>query len=347
MSLFKRGDRWWVRFTSPDGRRLRRSTGTTDRRKAAEYHDKLKAEFWRVQRLGEKPRRTWNEAVVQWLRETTHKATHEQDRATLRWLDPYLGGKVLGEITRDTIAEIGEAKAREASPSTANRHLALIRAILRKARDEWEWVDRIPKVRQYRVQNRRIRWISREEAERLLALLPPHQAAMARFGLATGLRQRNVSHLEWSQVDLRQRLAWIHPDQAKARKAIGVPLNKEAMFVLRGQLGQHDRYVFTYKGQPLIQVNTKAWTAAVAKAGLEDFRWHDLRHTWASWHAQAGTPLNVLQELGGWASADMVKRYAHLGVTHLRDHAERIAPNGPVGHNRGTNLAQSHLKLVK
>jgi len=89
-------------------------------------------------------------------------------------------------------------------------------------------------------------------------------------------------------------------------------------------------------------VNTKAWRAAVKKAGLEPFRWHDLRHTWASWHAQAGTPLNVLQELGGWECAEMVRRYAHLGVVHLREHAERI-----VCHDRGTIGAQPKLTLVK
>lgn len=347
MSLFKRGETWWVRFTAPDGRRIRQGTGTADRGQAAEYHDKLKAELWRIAKLGEKPARTWNEAAVLWLKETTHKATHEQDRAILRWLDPYLGGRLLGGITRELVTEIGEAKIREASPGTANRHLALLRAILRKARDEWEWVERIPKVRLYRLQNHRIRWLSREQAEELFSYLPPHQAAMARFAVATGLRQRNVSHLEWTQVDLKQRLVWIHPDQAKARKAIGVPLNEEALSVLRGRLGQHDRYVFTWKGKPLVQVNTKAWRVAVQKAGLKDFRWHDLRHTWASWHAQAGTPLNVLQEMGGWASAEMVKRYAHLSVTHLRDHAERIAPKGPTGHNGGTNLAQPRLRRVK
>ena len=342
MSLFKRGDTWWIRITRPDGRRIRQSTGTADRKKAAEYRDRLKADFWRQKRLGDKPERGWNEAAVLWLNETTHKATHQQDRAILRWLDPYLGGKLLREITRELIAEIGEAKTRAASPATTNRHLALVRAILRKARDEWEWVERIPRIRLFPVQNRRIRWLTREQAERLLSLLPPHQAAMARFALATGLRQRNVSHLEWAQVDLPERMAWIHPEQAKARKAIGVPLNEEALSVLKGCLGQHDRYVFTYKGKPMTQVSTKAWRTAVAEAGLQDFRWHDLRHTWASWHAQAGTPLNVLQELGGWASAEMVRRYAHLGVNHLREHAERIA-SGQIG----TKTARTRLRLVK
>src|SRR5690242_8972274 len=118
MSLFKRGDIWWVRFTSPDGRRIRRTTGTANRKEAEEYHDRLKTDGWRVKQLGERPTRTWNEAAVQWLKETTHKATHDQDKAVLRWLDPYLGGKVLGEITRDLIAKIGEAKVKTASPGT-------------------------------------------------------------------------------------------------------------------------------------------------------------------------------------------------------------------------------------
>jgi integrase len=342
MSLYKRGEIWWVCFTSPRGRRIRRSTGTTEQKAAQEYHDRLKADLWRVEQLGERPRYSWNEAAVKWLKETPHKATHDKDREILRWLDPYLGGKSLHEITREMLFQIGEVKAAKASPATTNRYLALVRAILRKARDEWDWVDRIPKIHFYQVRNKRIRWITRDEAEVLLSHLPPHQAAMARFALATGLRQRNVCRLEWSQVDLPQRLAWIHPDQAKARRAIGVPLNEEALSVLRGCLGKHEQYVFTYEGQPVWQVNTKAWRIAVSKAGLTDFRWHDLRHTWASWHAQAGTPLNVLQEMGGWECADMVRRYAHLSVGHLRDHAERITRKVP-----NTNLTQPRLKLVK
>ena len=73
------------------------------------------------------------------------------------------------------------------------------------------------------------------------------------------------------------------------------------------------------------QVNTKAWGLALQRAGIAEFRWHDLRHTWASWHVQAGTPLFVLQELGGWSSAEMVRRYAHLSSEHLAQYAERMS----------------------
>ena len=95
---------------------------------------------------------------------------------------------------------------------------------------------------------RRIRWLTREQAERLLVELPIHLAAMARFSLATGLRQANVTGLRWEQVDLTRAVAWIHPDQAKGKRAIPVPLNDEALAVVRAQIGQHPAVVFTYEG---------------------------------------------------------------------------------------------------
>jgi integrase len=220
--------------------------------------------------------------------------------------------------------------------ATVNRTLEVVRAILRKAVHEWEWLERAPAIRMLPEPKHRTRWLTQEEAERLLSELPDHLAEMARFALATGLRRANVTGLEWSQVDLARRVAWIHPDQAKARKAIAVPLNAGALWVLRRQMGTHERFVFTYRGRPVKEVNTKAWKQALKRAGIADFRWHDLRHTWASWHIQAGTPLHALQELGGWESADMVRRYAHLAADHLAEYAERLSRPRAVG---GTKLA--------
>ena len=275
-----------------------------------------------------KPRRTWNDAVVRYLQETGHKATHQEDIRKLRWIDSFLRGMPLGSITRDQLAEISDAKAREATGATANRVLALVRAILRKAAYEWEWMDRAPKVRMFKEQSRRVRWLTRTEADALLCALPEHLADMVKFALHTGLRQRNVTQLEWSQIDMPNKVAWIHPDQAKAGKGIPVPLNDEAVAVLRRRMSkqQHLVRVFTYQGQPLRWVNNHAWKKALRRAGIENFRWHDLRHTWASWHVQAGTPLYELQQLGGWASAEMVRRYAHLAPEHLAKAAANIVP---------------------
>jgi integrase len=173
--------------------------------------------------------------------------------------------------------------------------------------------------------SRRVRWLGREEADRLIATLPEHLAAMVRSSLETGLRRSNVTGLEWSQADLARRTAWIHPDQAKARKAIAVPLSAAAVVVMREQIGKHSTHVFSFRGKPVHQVNTKAWRSALQRVGIENFRWHDLRHIWASWHVQAGTPLHVLQELGGWECVEMVRKYAHLSTAHLTDYVDRVS----------------------
>ncbi len=86
-----------------------------------------------------------------------------------------------------------------------------------------------------------------------------------------------------SQIDLERKAAWVHPDQAKARKAIHVPLNSIALAVLFRQSGKHPSRVFTYKGRSISWANTSAWRNALKRAGIDNFSWHDLRLTWASW----------------------------------------------------------------
>ncbi|HEY6018976.1 MAG TPA: site-specific integrase [Candidatus Paceibacterota bacterium] len=327
MSLFKRKDSpyWWVKIAH-DGRRIQQSTGTPDKAKAQEYHDKLKASLWDKARLGIKPRHTWNEAVVRYLAETTHKASQCSDKTHLRWLDRFLNGRMLDEINRELLDSIMAARmAENVKNSSVNRVNEVVRAVLRKACNEWEWIDRVPRIRMLPEPNRRVRWITREEADRLLTVLPTHLVPVVKFSLETGLRRANVTGLLWSQIDLTRRTAWIHPDQAKARKAIAVPLSAAAVIVIREQIGKHPTHVFSYHGNPIVQLNTKAWRKALAKVGIENFRWHDLRHTWASWHVQAGTPLHVLQELGGWECVEMVRKYAHLSSEHLAEYVDRLS----------------------
>jgi integrase len=82
----------------------------------------------------------------------------------------------------------------------------------------------------------------------------------------------------------------------------------------------------THRGGPQAQIST-GWKAALKRANIEpEFRWHDLRHTWASWHVMSGTPLEVLQRLGGWSSLAMVMRYAHLSPDHLAGFANNAKP---------------------
>ena len=327
MSIYRRGKTWWIQITAANGDRIQRSAKTCDKKEAEELHDRLKADTWRTSKLKEKPRRTWKEAVIRWLTENQNKKSLETDKVILRWYDQRLKNAYLDEITRDTIESFKLEKLNEgASHGTINRYISVITAILNKANKQWDWISDAPKIIQLPEKTKRLRWLSNDEAKRLLDELPEHLNAMTRFTLATGLREANVCGLTWSQVDLKRKTAWIHADEAKGAKAIPVPLGAEAANVLQEQIGKNDTYVFTYNGQPVTRCNNHAWKKALMRADIHDFRWHDLRHTWASWHVQNGTPLNILKELGGWADLKMVLRYAHLSSDHLKEFAGNTKP---------------------
>jgi integrase len=185
-----------------------------------------------------------------------------------------------------------------------------------------KWFDH---VRHIRERNRRLEFNVQREASRD----------------RRGRRQANVLDLQWSAVDLGRRTAWVHGDEAKGGEAIGVPLNDDAMAVLNEEKGKHPERVFTYKGRPFGQVNTRSWRNALKRAGIKNFRWHDLRHVWATWHVMAGTTMAELQELGAWKSALMVKRYAHFAPEQLRAAAAKLGFVYSTGKRSAESRARS------
>jgi integrase len=245
-------------------------------------------------------------------------------RGRLRWLAKYFSDLYLDQITRDYCRKIWEIKKKEASIATANRHFEVVRTILRRAFEEWEWIDKAPKIYMGTQPKGVIRFLTKDQAVRLLDELPEHLSDMVEFSLLTGLRKSNVTGLTWSTVDLGRRMAWVESIQSKNGESFAVPLNDEAISVIRRQIGKQDEFVFTYKGNPVTQVNTKAFRSALKRAGIVNFRWHDLRHTWASWHLQNGTPEAALKEMGAWKTDAMVRRYGHYGGSHLLIHAQGL-----------------------
>jgi integrase len=324
--IHRRGDSpfWWIDVVLPSGRRIRQSSRTKDRQEAEALVAKLKHEAFRESQFGIRPKRTWQEAVVRYLSYKASLRDVEKQRRLCLKLDRYLGQLQLDDINGDVIWKICEGERKKGNkPATINRCLALVRSILRMAHFDWQWTDRIPKVRLLPGEVERDRWLSREEADRLLMFCPPHLAAIVRFGLATGCRAREITGLEWSRVDLTRSTAWL--DHTKNGTPRGVPLNRDAVNVLEGERGKHPEYCFTFRGQPIrYELTNTAWQNAVAKAGLGDLRFHDLRHTWASWHRQSGTSCDELKELGGWKSRSMVDRYAKFATEHLAVAATRI-----------------------
>ena len=165
--------------------------------------------------------------------------------------------------------------------------------------------------------------------------------------LSTGCRAGEILGLEWSRVDLTRKVAWLDHGTTKSGDGRGIPLNADAVAALEATRGQHPRWCFTFLGKRIQQSST-AWDKAKQRARIEDFRFHDLRHTWASWHVQSGTSLPELMELGGWKSYEMVLRYAHLAPEKLSFVAGRIerqaltmAGDAPRGKNVAKNATFS------
>jgi integrase len=188
-----------------------------------------------------------------------------------------------------------------------------------------------PQVSRKSIPPGRTRWLTAEEWARLLTALEaesPILAQMARFAVATGLRENNVLNLEWTQIDSKRRVAWWWADQMKGGTPHGLPLNDDAWAVLEARRGAHKKYVFPNPdtGLPYYKASNRAWYAALKKAKLKGVRWHDLRHTWASWAVMNGVPLGEVQSLGGWKTAQMVRRYAHFSTEHLAESAAKVKP---------------------
>jgi integrase len=320
MSLYNRKNSpfIWCKF-SVNGELVQKSTGFTTRKEAKEFEARLKVEMLNKVDKPSKPVHTWEAAVEKYYQEKLLTEASVSDRSTLRWLHVHLAGIDISLIKRSQLADIGDIKLAEGvKPSTVNRMMKLIRAILNQA-VVWEWLDKAPSVRMLPEPPGVVRFITREEADRLVAALPPYVAVLAEFSLQTGLRMHNATHLKWSELDLPNKQAWVNAPDAKKRKAIPVPLSDIAVELIRQQLFNGSEYVFPHNGKPLAKASRPDWYRALKAVGIKKFRWHDLRHTWASWHVQNGMPLHVLKEIGGWATYEQVLIYAHLGTKHLAE----------------------------
>lgn len=316
MAIKLRGGVYWI-DTQVNGVRIRESLKTSDAKEAQQLHDIRRAELWRGRMLKEKPKKTFKDACTRWLKERAHKKSIGDDEDKSQYLNAKLGARLLSDLDRDTIEN---ALPQDVSPSTRNRYRAFIRAVLRASERDWDWLERAPALRTEQEPKRRVAFLTHAQAEALIGCLPEKYRCPVRFALLTGLRKSNVFGLSWENVDLARGTAIVHADEAKAAQRILVPLNSAAKALLDAM--PEPRMGLVFGG--IDRVSPSVWDRACKIAGVPGFRFHDLRHTWASWHAMAGTPMSVLQELGGWHSAEMVRKYAHLSPEHLAAAAERV-----------------------
>ena len=333
--LYKRkgSTNYWCRFRIGH-REVRCSTGTDRRADAEDFAEKLRASVWREVKLGER-HYTWEQAVERWLKDSrVRPSTATRNATILAWFAEPLAGLTLQSITPQVISAARDALTATRSAATANRYLAVLRAVLNHARD-LEWIKTVPKVGLLATEEQEPRWLARDQFSALMRELPPHLRAPAHFSVLTGLRLGNVQGLVWGRVNLQTGHVWIPASTAKGRKAIGVPLSPEAVELLKRierVPGQDRVFLYQVKDKHGTVLETRpmgspktAFGKAVKRAGVGPLRWHDLRHTWASWAISEGMPAAVVQRLGGWASGRMVERYGHLSTDDLKTWVNRKA----------------------
>lgn len=325
MSLYKRPDSpfWWVKL----GRKTRRSTGTTDRAEAEEFAKTLRDRKWRIEKLGDRGAISFDEAAGRWL--TSTGRPKRRDRELLEWLSPHIGNDAVRDVADASVLEEIRALGLDAgwSHSTIDRLMGTVSAVLRDCLKRGE-LERTPAIPMYRPPKGEPRWLTPDEFERLCSELNMHQRLAARFAVGSLLRMRSMGQLEWKRVDLAAQRAWVPGSQQKGRKTFSFPLTDELVRILRALRWLSppaSPHVFIWKGKRIDDFNTQSFQDAVTRAGVAPLRWHDLRHTGASWAVQSGVTLQELMLLGDWKDYRSVLIYAHLAPSQVAAASNRVA----------------------
>jgi integrase len=278
---------------------------------------------------------TFGEAVVKYLEVKSAKRSWKDDRRNLHRLRAAFGAaRPLQEITAARIADYKIVRQRvlvhrgdvdrPISAATLNRELAALRHLFRLAVEEWEVLDKAPRIRLEKEPEGRIVWLETTEETALLTACRASQnkylADVVTVALETGLRQGELLELDWSRVDLSRGVVAL--ERTKSGKRREVPM-RQAVYAIfaampepRGGAVWPDRSIRT------------AFENAVEAAGLKDFTFHGCRHHFASWFMMRGGQLEALREILGHKDIKMTLRYAHLSPGHLRTEIEKTAADG-------------------
>ena len=328
MGVFKRGKVWWMSFTY-EGQQYQRSTGTSYKQLAETILGKIKVKIIEgcfFDTLEEK-QRTFAEMMERYVREVSivkSKGSHRRDHASLKHLLPFMGDRTLVQVSPKVIAAYKVKRRQDgAAAATINKELGTIRHAFNVAIREWEWCRDNPfrQVSMERVNNARVRYLTDGEFEHVLGHCPDWLKPIVLVARYTGLRRENIVKLRWSQVDLHRKLIVL--DQTKNGDRLGMPLCKKLIEVFKslGKVRHLSGYVFSkpdgssYRGD---QVGM-AFFRTCKRAGISDFRFHDLRHTFASSLVQRDVDLYKVQRLLGHRDGRMTQRYAHLSPDNLRE----------------------------
>jgi len=337
------------------GKQIKKSTETDDKKLAQRIYDKVKGEVaerkWFEKLPGEDL--TFKQMMERYMEEHSARnkapTSHTRDKSLKDHLVGFFGDLTLAEITPNLISEYKTKRRDEvAAPQTVNNELGLMSHAFNLAIREWEWVKENPvkKVSKEKVNNLIERWLTLEEQKNLLASSPNWLQEIVLFAVNTGLRQGEILDLKWSQVDLTRKTITILEQKNQGKDTL--PLNESALGVLeersKDRHGETEYVFHTRNCTRILSPNLQqAFYSALRKSGIEKLRFHDLRHTFATRLVQAGFDLYTVQKLGRWKNISMIMRYAHHYPESLRSSVEVL---DKIGRKISTNLAQPSEKGV-
>ena len=349
---------WCADYTDASGKRVRCTTGTTDRKEAEALEAKWKLEAHQEKFWDAEPTRTFDELMLKYLQSTAcEKRAPERDVYVVKQLKPYFTGRELGTLKRsDTRAYIDKRKADGMAAATINREIGLFSAAINYARREWDW--NIPNNVEGMLLKKpegRVRSLALPEAQRLVEEAVKHTqspllAYFIRLALNTGCRKSELLGLEWHRVNLKFDLFILEGSNTKNGKRRSIPLNTEAKAALldlaryRAENCPDSPWVFVHPNGERLQSLQSAFEWLRKYVGIEDFRIHDLRHTCASWLVSAGVQLPAVRDLLGHSSIQMTERYAHLSPENVR---AAVGALDGVAQNCHTNFNLTNLGKTK
>lgn len=302
---------------------------------AKEWAKKVEAELASSRFLSrvEEERHTLAEAIDRYLAEAISDLSPGEQRNRRRylgWWSREIGVLALSEVRPPVITQTRQKLLKSVSGPTSNRYLAALSAMLSRAEKEWMWIGHNPvaKVRRRAEHRGRVRFLSEAERDRLLEACresaEPRLYPLVLFALTTGARQGELLGIRWADVDAVDSSATLHNTKNGDRRTIAFPGRAADSLREMAKSKHSQRFLFAgARGKP--NFPKQAWAAVLGEAEIEDFRFHDLRHTAASYLAMSGASLPELAAFLGHRTLAMVQRYAHLTDSHSRAVAERMA----------------------
>lgn len=328
MGLYKRGATWWMRFTY-NGKQKRRSLETGDKKLAERISHKILGQVAEGKwfDISEESENTFKEMMNRYMDEHSKlkKKSWKRDEVSLSHLLPFFGIYTLTEITAEMISRYKTRRLKErAKPATLNRELSLMKHAFNLAMKEWDWCKENPccRVKRERENNERDRVLGYDEEDELLKVCSPWLREIVIFALETGAREGEILEFNRKSFDPFRRVVTIL--QSKTGQYKTIPLTSRVFEILKDKIKVRNNLVFpSQKGTRITDTNLgRAFRNALKKAKIEDFRFHDLRHTFASRCAQGGVDLSIIQKYLGHKDFRMVQRYSHHSIESLRNGIE-------------------------